>query len=212
MDEEYNRLFTNMIAAPLEKVIGRSLISVVYYVLNGDFPDFDTSAVNKSGGCQGIHLTFDGGQVELDWDWQRVFRPSHEDFLSPPIAFHLVARPLSERQGTVSPFTVDDGNGLVAIDATPVMPWGQAFGEPLLSVTVWGVVLPENRYSPQAVGFAFPSGQAVVAIGMTDPFSIGDGDEVLVFSGTEWTQRRGTTQADTIPHDLLIPFWRSPPE
>jgi hypothetical protein len=207
MDEEYARLFTNMVTGPLEKVVGKSLISVVYYVLNTDLSGFDANTANTSGGCQGIHLTFEGGEVELDWGWQHAFRPSNEDNLSPPIAYHLVARVESERRRAVRAHTADDIVGLTAVDATTSIPWDQANREPLLSVTVWGVALPASRYSPQAVVFEFPCGQIVVSIGMTTPLSIGDGDEVMVFSGHEWAQ-----SFDSIPQDFLIPTWWSPDE
>jgi hypothetical protein len=72
----------------------------------------------------------------------------------------------------------------------------------LLSVTVWGVLLPEERYSPQAVELRFPSAHIVVAVGMTADLSVGDGDEMLVFTQQEWAQRlSGQTS------DALVAFW-----
>jgi hypothetical protein len=207
LDAEYVRLFTNMVAEPLNKVIGKPFLAAVYYVLHPDFLNFDAEAPNLSGGCQSVHLTFEDGELELDWDWLRVFRLSAEDKspeeqLSPRIAYHLVARSTSERQATVREFTEEDVSGLGAINATTSLPWKAVQGELLQGVTLWGSPLAVNRNSPQAVCLQFPSGEIVVAIGMSTPLSIGDGDEVLVFTGAEWTQRLAEQ-----PNQWLTPFW-----
>lgn len=203
MNEEYERQMAARIVEPLTRVIDQSLQHVIYYVLQGDYPDFNVDAPNTSGGCQGVHLTFSEGEVEFDWDWQSALIPRRDDFDSPGIAYHLVARSTSERQGTVQVPTEEDYACLLALDATNAASWRALQGEPLQAVTVGGAPLADGRYSPQAVQLSFPSAQVVVAIGMSDPLNIGDGDEVLVFADTAWPLRL------TDWHLPLVDIWSS---
>jgi len=195
---DFAGLFAKWLAEPLQSVIGQSLKSVVYYALAYEYPYFDVDDPNDSGGCQGIHLVFEAGELELDWDWQQIFRAAADDFVSPPIVYHLVARSTSQRRPTVSVPTEDDCSGLAVLDAMEAKIWKRVVGEPLVGGKVWGVALPGERYSPQAVELQFPSGQAVIAVGMTADMSMGDGDEMLVFSEAEWKQRLSEPAASLI--------------
>jgi hypothetical protein len=208
LNPEYERQFQQWIVEPLQNVIGQPLLSVLYYVLHVDYAGFDVDAPNASGGCQGVRLIFADGELELDWDWQSIFRAASDDFVSPPIVYHLVARSASERQATVRITTEDDWSAVRVVHATEGLPWKDVSGEALLDATVWGILLPEERYSPQAVTLRFPSAQVVVALGMTADLSIGDGDEILVFTETEWTQQITTQMPGLMPRqDVLVAFW-----
>jgi len=202
MNTEYVSLFATCMAEPLQHVIGQALKSVIYYPLQYDCQHFDIDGPNDSGGCQAIHLVFETGELELDWDWLQIFRAAADDFVSPPIVYHLIARSTSQRRPTVCVPTEDDCSGLGALDAMEAKIWKRVVGEPLVGGKVWGVALPEERYSPQSVELQFPSGQIVVAVGMTDDRSIGDGDEMLVFSAEEWRQRLSESEQES-----LVEIW-----
>lgn len=202
METEYFELFASMITEPLSNVVGRSIQSVIYYPLYHDMSSFDVGDPNGSGGCQGIRLIFDYGEVELDWNWDAAFRSSSA------IAFHLGASSSSYRQACVR--QNDEENeawcGLAAIDATAAIPWKSVHGEMLRGVTVWGFLLPNALYSPQAVTFLFDSSTIAITIGYTSDMEfIGDGDEVLVFTEREWTRRVAQqTRCE------FVPFWQYP--
>ena len=209
LETEYSELFRSMITEPLTRLVGRSLRSVIYYVLYFELPDFDVDAANASVGCQGVRLIFDGGEVELDWDWQSALRGIDKNDTSSVIAYHIVARSISERQALVQVYAEDDEDvsGLGSIEATTAVPWKSVHGEVLRSVTVWGFLLPNSLYSPQAVTFSFDSGMVAITIGyiQMQPLWIGDGDEVLVFTEQEWNLR--VTQQ---PENELVPLWQYP--
>jgi hypothetical protein len=187
LNEEYERVLSQCVVEPLERVLGTTLQRVVYYVMQCDYDDFDVDAPNASGGCQGVHLIFSDGEVEFDWDWEQIFLPLPEDVVSPGIGFHLVVRPLSERAASVRiPIDYDDVSGTRAMEATHAVPWKAIHREALQYVTVGGALLADGRISPQAVRLSFPSAQVVVTLGMSDPPGIGDGNEILILTEPEW--------------------------
>lgn len=185
--------FDMFVADPLEKLVGSALHSVLYYALDGDMPDFDASDLVASGGCQGVRLFFDGGEAELDWGFEEEVRDPTGLF-----AYHLLVRSVSERA---------NAEALCVVDATDAFPWKQVIDEPLRSATVWGVVSEGNRHIPQAVEFAFSSAHIFVTIGWKGhTVSVGDGDEVLVFSTEQWIRLRSE---QFFADDWMIPLWQS---
>lgn len=193
------------VTQPLEGVLGLPLQSVTYFALRSTFSGFDAENVNESDGAQGIHLAFDGGgEVELDWAHQDSLRDTDTG-----IYFHLVARPASAHH-PLTQENVEDDYGLVSVNGTDSRPWKTVIGEALTAVTVWAIRLDDGRKSPQAVTFAFASDQITVAVGQiyTDEtavsaWTIGDGDDVLLFDGELWERLR--------PHwqDRLVPVWHA---
>jgi hypothetical protein len=170
------KAFEEFVTGPMIKSVGTALRSVEYYALDCDLPDFDASDLTASGGCQGVHLTFDGGEFEVDWGIVPDLRDPNGYF-----AYHLMVRPLLK--GQVSEIL----HGRTPVNATEALPWKSVIGETLLTVSVQGIVLEEHRPFPQAVEFTFPSGRIYVIVGWTGTIlSLGDGDEVLVFSAEEW--------------------------
>lgn len=179
---------------PLKRLVGTALRSVVYYVLDCDMADFDPSDLITSGGCQGVGLFFDGGEAELDWGFEQEMRDP-----TGLLAYHLLVRSVSERENVAA---------ISSVVATEAFPWKQIRDEILLSTTVWGVVLDENRPIPQAVELAFPSAHIFVTIGWTgDTLCVGDGDEVLVLDSEQWVRLR---KAQHPAEDGMILLWRSP--
>lgn len=203
--ERYRIAFKRLIADSLERVIGKPLQSVTHYVLQQDYNGFDADKPNTSGGCQGIHVSFAGGEVELDWDWEDEFNPAPDDLTSEPTAYHIVAHPTSMRRAAVCIPTDDENNcGLAAIDATKAQPW-KDIGEQLLKgVDVLGLPLPDGRYTPQAVRLSFSSAQIIICIGISASMSIGDGGEVLILTEHEWAQKLSEH-----PYGWLVNFWSS---
>ena len=199
--------FQEFVSKPLEGLVGTALRSVEYYALDCDLPDFDARALTASG-CQGIHLVFDGGEVEVDWG------NSVQELRDPTgfFAYYLTVRTLKERRRP------EQFHGLTPVDATGASPWVTVIGEPLLSVTVLGSVVEVGRAIPQAVEFTFPSGSIFAIIGWSGQWSedtgtrsigecaIGDGDEILVFSAEQWARLQPEYfMAESFP----VPLWQS---
>ena len=185
MTSEYESLFDSLIVAPLRRVVGRPLVAVNYYIIWGEF---DPETPNECGGCQGVHLVFDGGEVEFDWGFEKALKDRLGN-----IAYHLMVSDHSARREGLRVWTEENISGLNVFSATDTRLWKNLFGEPLEHIEVLGDRLDETRCSPQAARLSFPSGSVVIAIGMTnDPngdqpiWTVGDGDEVLVFSEEAW--------------------------
>jgi hypothetical protein len=206
MGTAYERLFKSTVQDPLERVIGRSLTSVAYFVLACDVPGYDLSAPNESGGCQGVWLGFADGEMELDWDFREAA------FRDDSTHFYLVARSASERSAAVREAGDTDEGGLVRADVPQVGPWSRMIGETLETVAVWGWKLADGEATPQAVSLTFASEEITVAIGYSERtatgWGIGDGDEVLVFDEAEWSQRLQRLD----PNTSLDLIWRTSSE
>ena len=198
--------FEEHVTSPLERLVGTALRFVEYYALDCDMPGFDASVLVESGGCQGVHLVFDGGEVEVDWGFSVRELRDPTGFL----AYYLTIRTLSEPRGP------ENLQGLNVVDATGASPWDAVVGEPLLSATVLGSVVEGGRAIPQAVEFTFSSGSIFVVIGWPGqwsgdtrsigPCDIGDGDEVLVFSAEQWAHLLpGEFMAKCFPE----PLWQA---
>ena len=203
MKTEYEDLFSALIITPLRNVVGRPLRAVNYYILGGEF---DPETPNECGGCQGVHLVFDGGEVEFDWYWEELFRGG-----TGGIHYHLGVSDHPIRREGVQAWTDDDVGGLNLVPAIDTRLWESLVDKPLERVEVLGERLDDTRCSPQAARLYFPSASIVIAIGMTEvgdqPIWVGDGDEVLVFSGKTWAALpdQGAKGIDT-----LIPCWEWP--
>jgi len=207
MNTEYERILKNVITEPLQNVAGRTLRAVNYFYILWD--EFSPETPNQHGGCQGIHLVFDGGEVEFDWASEKALRDPFGN-----IAYHLAVLDHSGRRQALQGWTEEDCARLRIIAATETRLWRSHVGELLERIEVLGDRLDEARFSPQAVRLHFPSAAVIIAIGMTsseviaegrNPVdSVGDGDEVLVFSEQEWAAlpRRGI--------DRLIACWNWP--
>lgn len=183
MKTEYENLFNDVIIAPLQRVVGRPLRAVNYYIIWGEF---DPETPNECGGCQGVHFVFDGGEVEFDWYWEKPFQGG-----TGGINYHLIVSDHSVRRDGVRVWTEDDITGFNQISATSTRLWEPLVGEPLERVEVLGERLDATRCSPQAARLYFPSASVVIAIGMTQEGNqpignVGDGDEVLVCSEQTW--------------------------
>jgi hypothetical protein len=196
MKTEYDTIFHKLIVAPLQGVAGLALRAVNYYIVRGEF---DPETPNASGGCQGIYLVFDGGEIEFDWGFEHAFRGGDSG-----IAFHLAATDHSVRREGIREWTEDDISGLNVIPATHTQFWNGLIGAPVVRFEVLGKRIDAVRSSPQAVRLSFPSVSVVIAIGMTlqgdQPVSVGDGDEVLIFREQEWVALRdhGVKGIDTL--------------
>jgi hypothetical protein len=166
---------------PFQVVLGSRLSSVTYYVLACDTPGFDLDDPNASGGCQGVRLGFDTGEIELSWDFRD---PGSRDEST---TYYLAVRSRPELETSAAEDPATDAAALVSLDATLTRCWRALVGESLRSVTVWGFPLSNGSLTPQAATLTFASGEVVVAIGMSGPegCTVGDGDEVLVFDRTE---------------------------
>ncbi|MES2461455.1 MAG: hypothetical protein V4671_12805 [Armatimonadota bacterium] len=191
--------FEEFVTGPLVRLVGTPLHSVEYYALDC-VPDFDANHLTESGGCQGVHLTFDGGEVEVDWANVPDLRDPEGD-----IAYHLMVRHLLEGQAS------EILHGRTPVDATEVLPWKTVIGEALRSVTVHGFlqrfIRKEDRSIPQAVEFTFSSARIFVIFGMTGTtLSLGSGNEILVFSAEEWA---GLQPDDFFAGGWPVPLWQS---
>jgi len=179
--ESYNNDIRIHIIEPLSRIVDRHLQQVLYYVLQGDF---DAEAPNASGGCQGVRLIFDEVEAEFDWDFIGSFRGDG-------VHYHIAVRNHSIRQQNVRILTDKDTDGLDSIDATEASIWRNLIGKRLDRFEVLGYTAASNSMSPQAISLHFPNESIVIAVGMTPAslstsLSIGDGDEVLIFSEREW--------------------------
>ena len=179
--ESYDETIQAHLVAPLSKVVGQQLRQVLYYVLQGEF---DAEAPNASGGCQGARLIFDEGEAEFDWDFIGSFRGDG-------VHYHITVRDHSLRQQNARRSTDKDTGGLGCIDATETSIWRNFIGKRLDRFEVLGYTMAGNSMSPQAITLQFANESIVIAVGITPGspatlLSIGDGDEVLVFSEREW--------------------------
>ena len=189
MNTEYECILRNVITGPLQNVVGRTLRAVNYFYILWD--EFSPETPNEHGGCQGIHLVFDGGEVEFDWASEEALRDRFGNTV-----YHLTVSDHSVRRDALQGWAEEDCARLRIIAATDTRLWRSQIGELLERVEVLGDRLDEARSSPQAVRLHFPSAAVIIAIGMTssevrsegtNPVgSVGDGDEVLVFSEHEW--------------------------
>ncbi len=202
---DYNAEMEKAIKLPLRHAIGTPLLSVTYFVLSSDYPQFNTDDPNSSGGCQGIHLVFCGAELEVDWaSWYEALR---DRYPGGNIASHLLISDHSERIQGTKPFS-EEGGTQVPIDATQSIYWRNVVNRPLTQVNVWGEKLENSNYSPQAVSLVFGSAAVVIAVGMTgSEIYLGDGDEMLVFSETEWNSLQ---KLDVRGEEWLVPFWQYP--
>ena len=160
MTTQYDNLFHNLIVAPLQQVAGLALRAVYYYIIWGEF---DPETPNEYGGCQGVYLVFDGGEIEFDWAFEDAFRGGDSN-----IAYHLAASDHSVRRGGVREWTEDDIVGLNLVPATHTQLWKRLIGEPVVRLDVLGQRIDEARCSPQAIRLHFPSASVVIAIGMNE--------------------------------------------
>ncbi len=203
--EEYEAAFRDLVTLPLRQVVGWTLLSVIYCVLNYDAEEPGLSAVGGNDfGSQGVSLRFDGEVVvELDRGFWGVFRDD-------TVASYLMARSEPSWTARAQPASVprdpDGPVGLRMADATAVEPWLRHVGTLPVEVAVWGCALDDGRVSPQAAEFRFPGGSVVVASGYSaDAEFVGEGDELLVFDERGWAGRRH----ETCTGRLLSVVWRS---
>ncbi|MEO7714634.1 MAG: hypothetical protein ABIY70_00410 [Capsulimonas sp.] len=173
---EYNSLFDQLITAPLQAVLGQTLRAVNYYVLASD--GGNKYLPKKHGAGQAVHLVFDQGEIEFDWDAKEIFLDTDG------AEYHLIVSNRSVR--------AENSDALAKLISTDTAPWKDLIGKTLSSVEVLGERLDKDRCSPKAAILRFDSSYIVVGIGTASTHpkqsdSVGDGDEVLVFSEAEWT-------------------------
>ncbi|BDI31951.1 hypothetical protein CCAX7_40020 [Capsulimonas corticalis] len=174
-NSEYDNLFDKLIAAPLTRVIGRRLRGVNEYVLASD--GGNKYLPQKRGARQAIHLVFDDAEIEFDWDSKSIFLDTDN------LEYHLTVSDHSVR--------ADNSDALAKLIATDAEPWRDLIGQTLTGVEVLGDWLDADRCSPQAVVLSLDTTFVVVCAGTASTHpkqsdSVGDGDEILVFSKQAW--------------------------
>ena len=178
--------FDILIAQPLTTAMGEPLLAVNYWVLNCDCPTFETDSSNASGIAK-IDLEFRTTTLEVTWGWEKRLR-------SGGAAYHLQISALKHQgdEGLVS--QVWNSSGLCRVNGSQAEAWVGAVGTPLTGVEVYGLAA-----TPQAVRFAFSKSGIVVATGYAgEELIIGDGDELLAFSDSEWQSRGGRNLWSTL--------------
>ena len=167
--------FESRIAGPLESVLGERLLAVSYWILGYDADLFAVEQPNASGILL-VGLRFESFTLEVSWGFEKSLRGD--------LAYHVQVLPAGQ---TLSFEAVSAGNfcEIKDIDAAP---WDNAVGKRLTGAEVIGL-----QGSPQAVRFSFSGTDVVIAIGYAgDDLLVGDGDDVLVFSGREWKSQKSS--------------------
>lgn len=162
--------FKNRVAEPLEAVVGKALLAVNYWILDFEKADFLEEQPNASG-ISVVSLHFGVSNIELAPGWEKPLRANgiHHHIQ----AFH------ADGPGSVESVSAKH---LCKVAAVQVAPWNEVAGKLLTRVEVVGL-----GGSPQAVCFSFSKTALVVATGYSgSSLEVGDGDELLVFSGQDW--------------------------
>ena len=172
-------VFRNLIVEPLESVLGETLLSVSYGILNYDKSVFPVEQPNKNG-VLFASLHFGNTTLEISWGFDKSLRGGD-------LAYHVQVLPAGETYGAA----MNDGS-ICEIAHVDAVPWRQIIGKKLTGVEVIGF-----QDSPQAVRLDFFGRDVVVAVGYGgSELWVGDGDDVLVFSGREWQSTKSVYGAE----------------
>lgn len=162
--------FRNLIAEPLLSVLGETLLSVSYGILNYDKSTFPVEHPNKHG-ILFVRLHFGNTTREISWGFDKLLRGSD-------LAYHVQVLPA----GKTYEAAAMSGGSICEIAHVDAVPWRQTIGKKLTGVGVIGF-----QGSPQAIRLDFFGEDVVVAVGYGgSELLVGDGDDVLIFSGREW--------------------------
>ena len=174
---EYVDHFHRQVVAPLECVIGRQLIDVYYWVLSVDAPTFNIDAPNQSGSVRVVVLQFDDAVLEVDLGVERELTNS-DAFEN----IHLIVRADAEVIDRTAAEQLGFG-GWTYVQASTGLHWSKTLHKKLEHVSVFG-----DNLRPVAISFEFQQATIMIAVGdgQWSPTVIGDGDDLLLFSGDEW--------------------------
>lgn len=168
-------MFDSVIAEPLNAVLGQTLLSLDYWILDCDKADFSEEEPNATG-VMATRLHFEASELQVVWGFKELLRGNG-------IYYH-VQLSLADEQGQEENTWVENFVQVTDVHAI----WERALGRRLVGVEVLGF-----WDSPQAVRFSFSDIAVVVAVGYSgDPLLVGDGDELLVFGDQEWPDRSNT--------------------
>lgn len=162
-----------LLIEPLSAQIGQHLTAVSYEILVADEAGFQVEDPNASGGCQSVLLNIGSGTLEVTWGFDHALRDA-----AIGTTYHIQAIPYGQSSSPAA--------NLTRVTASLAPQWKAFINCRLDGATVFGV-----GQSPQAIEFRFGVVAVVLAIGSTSlgTLVVGDGDEVLVFSGQEWLQQ-----------------------
>ena len=163
--------FQDLVVGALETVLGQTLRSVSYWILDSDQAEFSQEQPNNSG-LLWVSLRFPQNAVAITFGWEKRLRG--ED-----LAYHVQVTS-TETPDAAEAGAVGNARELAEVSTAP---WGEAIGKRLNEVEVLGL-----QGSPQAVRLSFSGTDIVAAVGYAGKADliVGDGDEVLIFSEHGW--------------------------
>ena len=165
-----------LVIEPLESVLGQTLFSVSYWLLNYGWGSIPVEQPNELG-LLFVSLHFESTALEVSWGFEKSLRGDD-------LAYHIQVLPadLTYR------ITAEDAGNYCEAANVDALPWQEAIGKKLTGVEVIGL-----QGSPQALRLSFASTDIVIAIGYSgSDLLVGDGDDILVFSGREWQSRKSS--------------------
>ncbi len=169
-------VFDSMIAEPLDAVLGQTLLSVDYWILDCDKAGFSAEQPNATG-VMAVRLCFEETHLRV--------APGREETLRADGIYHHIQLHLDGECGDGGDVWTEKFAEAANIQAAL---WQRAVGKRLTHVEALGFY-----DSPQAIRFSFSAAAIVVATGYSgNPLLVGDGDEILVFAGQEWPDRSNT--------------------
>ena len=162
--------FQRLISGPLQTVLGQSLLAVNYWLLDYDKADFSLEQPNETGVLT-VCLHFERAAIEISPGWDNQLRSEG--------IYHHVQVVQAAKAGSLEAAHRENLSETADVHAAS---WQEALGKRLTGVEIAGF-----QGTPQAVRLSFSVAEVVVATGYAgSDLLIGDGDELLIFSGQEW--------------------------
>ena len=162
--------FQRLVCGPLQMVLGQSLLTVNYWLLDYDKADFSLEQPNETGVLT-VSLHFERATIEISPGWDKQLRSES--------IYHHIQVVHAGKTGGIEAAHRENLSETADVHAAP---WQEALGKRLTGVEIAGF-----QGTPQAIRLSFSGTEAVVATGYAGSgLLIGDGDELLVFSGQEW--------------------------
>lgn len=167
--------FDDRITKPLQAVLGKRLISVFFWIVSSDKAIFDPEKPNSTG-LVAVRLCFDGSSVDTVSAWQEALKGEGN---SHHIQFSHKEAWLDKGKKSIESICVSQN-----------LLWSKLVDQTLTDISVYGAAS-----NPQAVVMQFGEPSVALTIGYAgdnliedtgDEMLIGDGDDVLVLSLTEW--------------------------
>lgn len=177
-DKHWKHDFDELIEYPLAYTIGCRLHRVSFAVLDSDYAGFDVDNPNSSGGCQAVILHFKESLLVLEWASKPIFTQGIGE-----IMFHIM--PYYILSGARNTWTINGNWKELSADFGTF--WKKYVGHDVSQVSVF-----TDGKSPQAVRFAFSSGDVALAVGSTYKYpvlEIGDGNEILHLNSDQLPNR-----------------------